>query len=141
MVAAGESAVTNAATSMAGADSISGWTAADHSIDFAGAGPAFGAGSVGNYSETIAADYATAFVNANTAFDGVGAYHAAEITGTGVVIFHDNDLHVRGWRRRPAAGGQDAGRHRLRQHYLAATSAANLRGRLSGRPLFCAQSA
>lgn len=92
MVAAGESAVTNAATSVAGADSISGWTAADHSIDFAGAGPAFGAGSVGNYSETIAADYATAFVNANTAFDGVGAYHAAEITGTGVVIFHDNDL-------------------------------------------------
>jgi Ca2+-binding RTX toxin-like protein len=90
MVAAGQSAVTTAATSVAGADSISGWTAADHSIDFTG----FLAGGVGNYDEGGApvANYAAAFADANAAFDGVVSYYASEITGVGVVVFHDNDL-------------------------------------------------
>jgi len=89
-VTAGQSGVTAAATSTAGGDSISGWTVGDHTIDFIGAA----AGSGANYVEAGAAvaDYATAFAAANAALNGAGViYYAAEITGTGVVVFRDNN--------------------------------------------------
>ena len=86
----GQAGVTTAATSMAGADQIIGWSFGDHTIDFIGAAAADGA----NYVEAGAAvaDYAAAFAAANVVLNGLGViYYAAEITGVGVVVFRDND--------------------------------------------------
>jgi len=89
-VAAGDAAVTAAAAGSAGADMISGWVGGEHVLDFAGS-PAGGA----NYAEGTGpvADYATAYAAANLALDALTVrYYAAEITGSGVIIFNDNDF-------------------------------------------------
>jgi hypothetical protein len=62
----------------------------DHSIAFLG----FAAGSALNYAEGAApvADYAAAFAAADAALNGLGiVYYASQITGVGVVLFHDTN--------------------------------------------------
>jgi len=89
-IAAGQSGVSAVGVGLAGADSITGWVAADHSIDFLG----FAAGGA-NYAEGGApvADYVTAHTAADAALGAGVIYYAAEVTGVGVVLFHDNDAN------------------------------------------------